>query len=80
VCSTCTWSGGALLGPCPAGTPRWQCLARPAGLDARCPAVLPTLGTTCTTNVSCRYQCGPGGLRSCQGGVWIGADGGFCPV
>jgi hypothetical protein len=80
VCTTCTWNGGALFEPCPTGTPRWQCAAPLTFLDARCPAVLPTLGTTCTTNVSCRYVCGPGGLRSCQGGVWIGADGGFCPV
>jgi hypothetical protein len=80
LCTSCTWNGGVLLGACPAGTPRWQCVARPAGLDAHCPAVPPTLGTTCTTDVSCRYLCGPGGLRSCQSGVWLGADGGRCPV
>ncbi|HVR03389.1 MAG TPA: hypothetical protein VMT47_14725, partial [Polyangia bacterium] len=80
LCTTCFCGGGSLLGPCPAGTPRWHCLAHPSGLDARCPAVQPTLGTTCTTDVSCHYLCGPGGLRSCQGGVWIGADGGRCPL
>jgi hypothetical protein len=80
ICTTCDWLGYVFLGPCPAGKPRWQCLARPAGLDARCPAVPPTAGTTCTTDVSCGYQCGAVGIRSCQGGVWKGLDGSPCPI
>lgn len=80
ICTTCAWTNGLFLKPCPAGTPHWQCAARPAGLDARCPPVPPTLGTSCTTDVSCRYQCGPIGTRACQGGVWTGIDGGRCPV
>jgi hypothetical protein len=81
LCTTCTWNGGVLLGPCPAGAPTWQCPTRPTGLDPRCPAIPPTLGTTCTSSdVPCLYMCGPGGLRSCQGGVWIGTNGGLCPV
>jgi hypothetical protein len=80
LCTTCAWSRGTFFGPCPAGTPQWRCLARPPGIDARCPAWQPTLGTTCTTDLSCLYQCGAGGLRICRNGVWIGSDGGLCPV
>jgi hypothetical protein len=42
--------------------------------------VPPTAGTSCTTDVSCRYQCGAAGLRACQGGAWKGLDGGYCPI
>jgi hypothetical protein len=80
ICTTCAWPGYVFLGPCPAGTPHWQCLPHPAGLDVRCPTVPPTLGTTCTTDVSCGYRCNPLGIRVCQGGIWTGADAAPCPI
>jgi hypothetical protein len=80
LCTTCFWNGGVLPAPCPAGAPLWRCLSRPTGSDARCPGPLPTLGTSCSSDVLCHYQCGPDGLRKCQGGVWTGLDGGRCPL
>jgi hypothetical protein len=82
ICTTCTWFDGVFLASCPAGKPRWQCLTHDpwVPLAPPCPALEPTLGTTCTTPVSCTYFCGVGARKVCRDGVWVGEDGGFCPV
>ena len=81
VCTSCDWSGGIFFSPCPARKPRWQCLGRRATeLDPRCPTQWPTLGTSCTGDLSCNYFCNPDGLRSCQNGVWTGGNSGDCPI
>lgn len=61
------------------GSPTWHCASPNA--DAACPAGMPQLGTTCTTEgKTCTYACGAGNGRVCKQGAWYSANGGACPV
>jgi hypothetical protein len=72
---SCDCSCGPLCGP--SGNGYWACTKVTAG----CPTTPANAGNTCTSNgLTCRYQCGPEGARSCTAGLWTTADGGPCPV
>jgi hypothetical protein len=75
ACTNCT--NGPVIS-C-SGDPAWHCAAPNA--DAACPAGIPLLGTTCSTEgKTCTYACGTGNARTCKQGAWYSANGGPCPV
>ena len=75
ACTNCT--NGPLIS-C-SGDPTWHCAAPNA--DAACPAGLPRLGATCSTEgKTCTYACGTGNARTCKQGAWYSANGGPCPI
>jgi hypothetical protein len=75
-------SSGAAAGSmcaCVAGVERWTCLA--LDIDGACPSLVPGLGSTCLTPMTCPYGvCGTTAAagRECASGVWVDATSG-CP-
>lgn len=61
------------------GDATWHCDAPHP--DPECPPAKPNLGVPCAVEGQlCEYECGPGGARQCEGGVWYEAGADPCPI
>jgi hypothetical protein len=74
----CTDCLGGPVAMC-TGAPVWRCEA--PNMTPGCPMAQPALGSPCASEGKlCTYHCGKAGGSQCTKGVWVGTQGGPCPI